>query len=87
MFAHFAGDMGQDFVLIVVQHDPEHRAWQNRFNDAFQFDGLLYAHIGSMAGPSVRFPTIGFKLATENLAQAARTQFSNQVLFRQRVCV
>lgn len=41
--AHFAGDVGEDFVL-VVQDDAKHRAWQNRLNGSFQFNGLFTAH-------------------------------------------
>ena len=44
MFAHLAGNVGEDFVLIVVQRDLEHGTRQNRFDDAFQLNGLLYAH-------------------------------------------
>jgi hypothetical protein len=44
MLAHLARNMGQHFVLIIVQRDLEHRSRQNRFNDAFQLDRLLYAH-------------------------------------------
>ena len=43
MPAHFAGNMGEDFVL-VIQHDPKHRARQNRLNGPFQFNWLFTAH-------------------------------------------
>jgi len=43
MPAHFAGNMGEDFVL-VIQHDAKHRARQNRLNGPFQFNWLFTAH-------------------------------------------
>ena len=42
MFAHFARDMGEDFVL-VIQFDFKHRARQNRCDRPFEFD-MLFAH-------------------------------------------
>jgi hypothetical protein len=41
--AHFAGNVGEDFVL-VIQHYPEHCAWQNGLNGPFQFNWLFSAH-------------------------------------------
>jgi hypothetical protein len=43
MFAHFAGNMRQDLVL-VVQHDAEHGPRQNGLDGPFQFDWLFGAH-------------------------------------------
>jgi hypothetical protein len=40
---HFAGNVGEDFVL-VVQHYAKHRARQNRLNGPFQFNWLFTAH-------------------------------------------
>jgi len=43
MFAHFAGNMRQDLVL-VVQHDAEHGPRQDGLDGPFQFDWLFGAH-------------------------------------------
>jgi hypothetical protein len=43
MPAHFAGNMGEDFVL-VIQHYSKHCARQNRLNRPFQFNWLFSAH-------------------------------------------
>ena len=43
VFAHLAGDMREDFMLVVQRHS-EHGARQNRFDNAFQFDRLFCAH-------------------------------------------
>lgn len=61
---HFAGDMGKDFVL-VIQHHPKHRAWQNRLNRPFQLYGLFTTHI--LAADWIS-PHLGFrKLLTDSL--------------------
>jgi hypothetical protein len=47
-FAHFAGDVGEDFVGIR-EFDPEHGACENRGDGAFQLDGgfLVLGHFFS----------------------------------------
>ena len=49
MAAHFAGDMGKD-LMLVIQHNPEHCAWQNRLNRPFQLNGLFTTHIYAATG-------------------------------------
>ena len=39
---HLAGDVREHLVL-VVEHDAEHRSGQNGLNRSFQFDGLFHA--------------------------------------------
>ncbi len=41
--AHFAGYVGQDFMLIVQRH-PEHRSGQHRLDRPFQFHRFFICH-------------------------------------------
>ena len=43
VLAHFAGDMGQDFMAIG-QGDPEHGTGQHLGDVAGQFNGLFFGH-------------------------------------------
>jgi len=43
MFAHFAGQVSQDLVL-VVQLDSEHRTRKNSGNSAFELNRFFAAH-------------------------------------------
>ena len=40
MLAHFAGEVGEDFVL-VIEPDPKHSSGQDRGDGAFKLDGLF----------------------------------------------
>ena len=52
MAPHFAGDMGENFML-VIQHHAKHCAGQNRLNGPFQFNWLFSAHTVSHTHPLV----------------------------------
>lgn len=49
MFPHFAGDMGEDFVIIIELH-PEHRAGQDGQYAAFNCDVLFHLNGSFYAG-------------------------------------
>jgi hypothetical protein len=65
---HLAGDMGQDFVLII-QHDAEHGAGQNRLDRPFQFNGLFTTHIlHCMDFPALGAPKTAYGFSAWDLA-------------------
>ena len=43
VLAHFAGDMGEDFVP-VWKSDAEHGTWENLRDRADQFDWIFFRH-------------------------------------------
>ena len=43
MLAHFAGDMGEDFMVVVQLHSKQ-SAGQDRGNGSLEFNGLFAAH-------------------------------------------
>jgi hypothetical protein len=47
-FAHFAGDMGENEMLIS-ERDPKHRPWEHRHYGALQFDRFCRAHTCGVA--------------------------------------
>ena len=49
MFPHFAGDMGEDFVIVIELH-PEHRAGQDGQYAAFYCDVLFHGNSSFYAG-------------------------------------
>ncbi len=49
MFPHFAGDMGEDFVIIIELH-PEHSAGQDGLYAAFYCDVLFHLNRSFCAG-------------------------------------
>jgi hypothetical protein len=45
MFAHFSGDVREDFMLVDVEGDTKHRSRQNGFDGPFHFNSSFSAHI------------------------------------------
>ena len=52
VLAHPAGDMGDDLVAIL-QLDPEHGVREGFRDSAFEFDDVVFRHVGAGAIPEV----------------------------------
>ena len=52
VLAHPAGDMGDDLVA-VLQLDPEHGVREGFGDSAFEFDDVVFRHVGAGAIPEV----------------------------------